>query len=49
MHIFKKYYKNSVDELERFINLYPKNKNLDYAYYLLAINYYESISMKKKI
>ena len=42
------YYSNSVDELERFINLYPKNKNLDYAYYLLAMNYYESIVDEKK-
>ena len=42
------YYKNSVDELERFINLYPKDKNLDYAYYLLAMNYYESIVDEKK-
>ena len=42
------YHSNSVDELERFINLYPKNKNLDYAYYLLAMNYYESIVDEKK-
>ena len=42
------YYSNSVDELERFINLYPKDKNLDYAYYLLAMNYYESIVDEKK-
>ena len=42
------YYSNSVDELERFINLYPKNKNLDYAYYLLAMNYYESIVDERK-
>ena len=42
------YFSNSVDELERFINLYPKDKNLDYAYYLLAMNYYESIVDEKK-
>ena len=42
------YYSNSVDELERFITLYPKNENLDYAYYLLAMNYYESIVDEKK-
>mgnify|MGYP001159455385 FL=1 len=42
------YYSNSVNELERFIKLYPKNKKLDYAYYLLAMNYYDSIVDEKK-
>jgi len=42
------YYKNSVEELKRFIKLYPKNENLNYAYYLLAMNYYESIVDEKK-
>ena len=42
------YYKNSVEELKRFIKLYPKNENLDYAYYLLAMNYYDSIVDEKK-
>ena len=42
------YFSNSVDELNRFIKLYPKNKNLDYAYYLLAMNYYDSIVDEKK-
>ena len=32
------YYNDSILELKRFIKLYPKDKNLDYAYYLLAIN-----------
>ena len=42
------YYSNSIKELKRFINIYPKNPNLDYAYYLLAINYYDSIVDEKK-
>ena len=42
------YYKNSVEELKRFIKLYPQNENLDYAYYLLAMNYYDSIVDEKK-
>ena len=42
------YYSNSIDELERFIKLYSNNKNLDYAYYLLAICYYDSIEDEKK-
>ena len=42
------YFSNSIDELNRFIKLYPKNQNLDYAYYLLAMNYYDSIVDEKK-
>ena len=37
------YYGDAILELERFIKLYSKHKNLDYAYYLLAICYYEQI------
>ena len=42
------YYKDAVAELKRFIRVYPKHKNLDYAYYLLAISYYEQIVDEKK-
>jgi len=42
------YYSNSIDELERFIKLYPSNENLDYAYYLIAMCYYDSIEDEKK-
>ena len=44
----QEYYSNSIGELERFIKLYSNNQNLDYAYYLLAMNYYESIEDEKK-
>ena len=37
------YYGDSIAELERFLKVYPKHKNRDYAYYLLAISYYEQI------
>ena len=37
------FYNDSINELKRFVKLYPKHKNLDYAYYLLAMNYYDSI------
>ena len=37
------YYGDSIAELERFLKVYPKHKNKDYAYYLLAISYYEQI------
>jgi len=44
----QQYYNSSIGELERFIEVYPVNQNLDYAYYLLAMNYYESIEDEKK-
>ncbi len=37
------YYSDAIAELQRFIKIYPKNKNLDYVYYLLAVCYYEQI------
>ncbi len=42
------YYSSAAEELERFINKYPKDPNLDYAYYLLAMCHYESIVDEKK-
>ena len=42
------YYSNSIEELKRFLTVYPKSKNLDYAHYLLAMNYYDSIVDEKK-
>jgi outer membrane protein assembly factor BamD len=42
------YYSNSVSELKRFLKIYPKHQNLNYAYYLLAMNYYDSIVDEKK-
>jgi len=44
----QQYYDNSVNELERFVKLYSNNQNLDYAYYLMAICYYDSIVNEKK-
>ena len=42
------YYGDAITELERFIRVYSKNKNIDYAYYLLAVSYYEQIVDEKK-
>jgi len=42
------YYGDAVAELDRFIKVYPLHKNLQYAYYLLAICYYEQIVDEKK-
>lgn len=42
------YYSDAIAELDRFTKLYFANKDLDYAYYLLAICYYEQIIDEKK-
>ena len=42
------YLDDSIAELERFIRIYPLDKNLDYAFYLLANCYYEKIVDEKK-
>ena len=42
------YYGDAIAELDRFIRIYSKNKNIDYAYYLLAVSYYEQIIDEKK-
>jgi len=42
------YYGDAIAELERFIKIYPFHENIDYAYYLLAISYYEQIVDEKK-
>ena len=42
------YLKDAIAELDRFLKVYPKHKNLDYIYYLLAISYYEQIVDEKK-
>ena len=42
------YYADTIAELERFLRVYPLSKNLDYAYYLLGISYYEQIVDEKK-
>ena len=42
------YYEDAIAELERFLKIYSKNKNIDYAYYLLGVSYYEQIVDEKK-
>ena len=37
------YYGDAILELDRFIKLYSNHKDLDYAYYLLAVVYFEQI------
>mgnify|MGYP000483244467 FL=1 len=42
------YYFDAEFELERFIKTYPKNPDLSYAHFLLAMCYYEKIVDEKK-
>jgi outer membrane protein assembly factor BamD len=42
------YYGDAIAELQRFIRVYPKHKNIDYAEYLLALSFYEQIVDEKK-
>ena len=42
------YQNDAIAELERFLKVYPKYKNLDYVYYLLGVSYYEQIVDEKK-
>ena len=42
------YYGDVIAEVNRFIKIYPKHPQTDYAYYLLAITYYEQIVDEKK-
>ena len=42
------YYGDTIAELERFMRVYPQHKNIDYAYYLLGVSYYEQIVDEKK-
>ncbi len=42
------YYLDGIQELKRFVKVYPKHKDIDYAYYLLGVSYYEQIVDEKK-
>ena len=42
------YYEDSILELERFIKVYPFHENIDYAYYLFGLCWYEQIIDEKK-
>ena len=47
-YYIRDYYVEAIFNLERFISTYPKNNRIDYAHYLLAICYYETIENEKK-
>ena len=37
------YYSDAIYHLERYLKVYPKHKNIDYAHYLLGMCFYENI------
>jgi outer membrane protein assembly factor BamD len=47
-HLAQDYYEDAIAELQRFIKVYPFYENLDYAYYLMAVSFYEHIIDEKK-
>ena len=42
------YYSLAIENLKRYFKTYPKDKNIAYAHYLLAMCYYETIEGEKK-
>ncbi len=42
------YYIDAIEELERFIEIYPNHKRAVYAYYMLGMCHYEQIADEKK-
>ena len=42
------YYSDAINELDRYFKTYPNHNRKDYAYYLLAICYYDQIVDEKK-
>ena len=42
------YYSEAILNLERYLKTYPKDKNLVYAHYLIAMCYYETIEDEKR-
>ena len=47
-YYLQNYYTEALSNLERFLLVYPKSKNLSYAHYLIAICYYETIEDEKR-
>ena len=42
------YYSLAIENIKRYLKIYPKDKNKPYAHYLLAMCYYETIEGEKK-
>ena len=42
------YYGDAIEEAERYLKRYPKDKNLAYAHYIIGLSYYENIQDEKR-
>ena len=42
------YYGETIFELERYLKTYPNDKNIDYAHFLLAMCFYETVVDEKR-
>ena len=42
------YYVETIFEIERYLKTYPRHKNIDYAHFLLAMCYYETVIDEKR-
>ena len=47
-YYMQNYYTEALINLDRYIKTYPNDKNLDYAHYLKAMCFYESIEDEKR-
>ena len=47
-YYMQNYYAEAIANLERFLKTYPKDKNLAYVHYLIAMCYYETIEDEKR-
>ena len=47
-YYMQSYYSLAIENIKRYFKTYPNDKNKDYAHYLLAICYYETIEGEKK-
>ena len=47
-YYYGSYYIDAIEELNRFIEIYPKHERIVYAYYLLGMCHYEQIIDEKK-
>ena len=47
-YYLQNFYSKALLNLERFLKTYPNNRNIDYAHYLIAMIYYETIEDEKR-
>ena len=47
-YYLQNFYTKALSNLERFLKTYPNNRNIDYAHYLIAMIYYETIEDEKR-